>query len=286
MGHSHSTSIFTQSSCSSCLPTMAAPVNPTNHNQYLEPKHGNGIHDHELGQTTTAGSGAGLVGGGGGPIGRQISVTLTPEQFEQLYLQPGGVGGKGDLTKRFGNPTPVAIAGFLVCLTPLSIYLMGFGSSDASSAVSQVGANYILGGVLLIIAGILEFVLGNDPAVGVASAFAEGAASPALNSGTAIYLACWGVLIFIYTLGSLRTNMVFVALFFTLDIAFFLLSAAYFRIAEGRDPTSLLTAGGAFAFVTSICGWYIMLALILGSTGFPFSVPLGDLSGFMSKKTK
>jgi len=286
---------------------MAAPVNPTNHNQYLEPKHGNGIHDHELGQTTTAGSGAGLVGGGGGPIGRQISVTLTPEQFEQLYLQPGGVGGKGDLTKRFGNPTPVAIAGFLVCLTPLSIYLMGFGSSDSSSAVSQVGANYILGGVLLIIAGILEFVLGNtfpsvvfmtfggywiafaignDPAVGVASAFAEGAASPALNSGTAIYLACWGVLIFIYTLGSLRTNMVFVALFFTLDIAFFLLSAAYFRIAEGRDPTSLLTAGGAFAFVTSICGWYIMLALILGSTGFPFSVPLGDLSGFMSKKTK
>lgn len=33
------------------------------------------------------------------------STCLAPEQFEQLYLQPGGVGGKGDLTKRFGNPT-------------------------------------------------------------------------------------------------------------------------------------------------------------------------------------
>lgn len=85
-------------------------------------------------------------------------------------------------------------------------------------------------------------------------------------------------------LGSLRTNMVFVALFFALDIAFFLLAAAYFRISEGRDPTTLLKAGGAFAFITAICGWYIMLALTLGSTGFPVSIPLGDLSGFMSKK--
>jgi hypothetical protein len=30
---------------------------------------------------------------------------IAPEQFEQLYLQPGGVGGKGDLSKRLGNPT-------------------------------------------------------------------------------------------------------------------------------------------------------------------------------------
>lgn len=29
---------------------------------------------------------------------------------------------------------------------------------DAQSATSQVGANYILGGVLLILAGIMEFV--------------------------------------------------------------------------------------------------------------------------------
>lgn len=82
-------------------------------NMYLEPKphqtHSgatghNGVgHDAELGHATTGQSQIPLTGGG--PIGRQISVTLTPEQFEQLYLQPGGVGGKGDLSKRFGNPT-------------------------------------------------------------------------------------------------------------------------------------------------------------------------------------
>ena len=128
-------------------------------NMYLEPKphqtHSgatghNGVgHDAELGHATTGQSQVPLTGGG--PIGRQISVTLTPEQFEQLYLQPGGVGGKGDLSKRFGNPTrtsqltslacavqpdaekalyPTAlgIAGFLLSLTPVSFYLMQFGS--------------------------------------------------------------------------------------------------------------------------------------------------------------
>lgn len=99
----------------------------------VEPKMHNGVSngDHELGNQTT------LTNQGGSPIGRQISVTLSklggpdcydmmagfarhirtelrgllaalaPEQFEQLYLQPGGVGGKGDLSKRFANPTPL-----------------------------------------------------------------------------------------------------------------------------------------------------------------------------------
>lgn len=30
-----------------------------------------------------------FIGTNGGPLGRQISVQLTPEQFERLYLQPG-----------------------------------------------------------------------------------------------------------------------------------------------------------------------------------------------------
>lgn len=89
---------------------------------------------------------------------------------------------------------------------------------------------------------------------------------------------------FYSVLGSLRTNVVFVTLFFVLDIGVFILAAGYFRISEGQDPTSLFTAAGAFFFATCACGWYIMLALTLGSTGFPLAVPLGDLSGFLSKK--
>ena len=85
-------------------------------------------------------------------------------------------------------------------------------------------------------------------------------------------------------LGSLRTNVTFVILFTVLDVAFFLLAAGYFRIGEGGDATKILQAAGVFAFLTTICGWWIMLALVLGSTGMPFTVPLGDLSGFLARK--
>lgn len=36
---------------------------------------------------------------GGASLRRQISVQLTAEQFERLYLQPGGAKAKGDLAK-------------------------------------------------------------------------------------------------------------------------------------------------------------------------------------------
>lgn len=32
-------------------------------------------------------------------------VQLTAEQFERLYLQPGGTAAKGDAAKRYGNPS-------------------------------------------------------------------------------------------------------------------------------------------------------------------------------------
>jgi len=251
-------------------------TNNANPGMHLEPKaahHNGAAHDTELGHATTGHSEQGLLGGG--PLGRQISVSLSPEQFEALYLQPGGVGGKGDLSKRFGNPTPLGIAGFLLSLTPLSIYLMNFGSTTSSSAIGIVGAFYILGGVCMILAGLLEWVLGNtfpfvvfttfggfwvsfavlnDPSVGVLAAYSatgnatEGSANSVFAEGFAVYLICWGVLVFIYLLGSLRTNIVFVLLFTVLDVAFFLLAAGYFRIGEGRDPTALLKAGGVFGF--------------------------------------
>lgn len=61
-------------------------------------------------------------------------ITITPEQFEKLYLQPQGQV-KGDLRKTFGNPTPLALGGFVMGLTPLSCQLMGWrGSGQLGTA--------------------------------------------------------------------------------------------------------------------------------------------------------
>lgn len=244
---------------------------------------------------------------GGAPLGRQISVQLTNEQYERLFLQTGGQGGKGDLAKRFANPTPLGVASFLLCLTPFSCDLMGWGGATSNAGAVTIGAFYFIGGLGLYLAGLLEWVLGNtfpatvfctfggfwlafafllQPTQGIAAAL--GATSVDYNAGLALYLVWWAVLVLIYFIASLRTNAVFVALFFFLEITFDLLIGAYFNISKGNvaNINMILKAAGAFAFLTSACGWYLLLVLILGSTGFPLALPVGDMSTFLNRRPK
>ncbi|KAJ0158021.1 Protein alcS [Colletotrichum tanaceti] len=64
------------------------------------------------------------------------SVSMSPELFEKLYLSPLN-NVKGDLRKTFGNPTPIAIVGFLISLTPLSCDLMGWRGATTSGAAGM-----------------------------------------------------------------------------------------------------------------------------------------------------
>jgi hypothetical protein len=60
-------------------------------------------------------------------------VSLTPEQFEKLYLSPQNKTA-GALRNTFGNPTPIAILGFVVALLPLAIEFMGWRGSAGNTA--------------------------------------------------------------------------------------------------------------------------------------------------------
>ena len=61
------------------------------------------------------------------------SIMMSPEMFEKLYLAPQRQV-RGHLTQTFANPTPLAITGFVVGLTPLSIILMQWRGSGALGA--------------------------------------------------------------------------------------------------------------------------------------------------------
>lgn len=87
------------------------------------------------------------------------SITLTPELFEKMYLNPQN-NVKGDLRSTFGNPTPLALLGFLLSLSPLSCELMGWRGAGGDG-IATVGAYYFIGGFLMSLGGILEFFLGN-----------------------------------------------------------------------------------------------------------------------------
>lgn len=76
---------------------------------------------------------------------------------------------------------------------------------------------------------------------GIASAYsasgdaAEGAATPAYNVAVGFYLIFWELVLFLLLVGSTKTNLVFVFVFFTLDIGVLLLIGAFFKVASGQD---------------------------------------------------
>jgi len=234
------------------------------------------------------------------------SISISPEMFEKLYLSPQNAV-KGDLRKTFGNPTPVALVGFLLSLSPLCCDLMGWRGAGGSGAAST-GAYFFFGGLLMLVGGFLEFILGNTFPFVVFSSFgafwltfaatlqpfynaygayapagepaSAGLAAPAFNASFGFWLLFMGVLCFIYLICSVRTNIVFVVIFASLVVAFGLLTGAYWNIALGNAEFAgkLIVGAGAATFVTSAAGWWIFVAILLASVDFPFSLPVGDLS--------
>lgn len=197
---------------------------------------------------------------------------------------------------------------------------MGWRGAGGNGAAS-VGVYYFFGGLLMLVGGFLEFILGNTFPFVVFSSFgaywlafastltpfyyaygsyapsgdaeAAGLSTVGFTASFGFFLVFMAVLCFIYLICSLRTNIVFVVIFFTLVLTFGLLSGAYWQNAEGigmasSDPTGsaaklalggrLQIAGGACAFVTCMAGWYIFFAIMLAALDFPFQIPVGDLS--------
>jgi len=232
------------------------------------------------------------------------SISISPDLFEKLYLSPQNAV-KGDLRKTFGNPTPVALLGFLLSLSPLSCDLMGWRGAGGNGA-SDTGVYFFMGGLLMILGGVGEFLLGNtfpsvvflsfggfwlsfgatlQPSYNSAGAYAAGnsitgSTSPGFAASFAFFLLFMGLLCLVYLICSLRTNIVFMVIFLTLVLGFELLAAAYWQIAKANTAAAgrIQIVAGGFLFVTSMAGWWIFFAQMLASLDFPFQIPVGDLS--------
>jgi len=84
------------------------------------------------------------------------SISISPELFEKLYLSPQNQV-KGEARKTFGNPTPLALAGFILSLSPLSCELMGWRGTNGPSVGDAGIATYaFFGGLLMVLGGIGE----------------------------------------------------------------------------------------------------------------------------------
>ncbi|KAM3515365.1 hypothetical protein MY11210_000927 [Beauveria gryllotalpidicola] len=239
------------------------------------------------------------------------SVTITNEMFDKLYLNPANrVKGGDDLRQTFANPTPLQspLLGFLVASTPLSCALMGWRGAGGGGAAT-IGTFYFFGGMLQILGAVLEWIMGNTfvyivfgsfgafwlafavtltPFYNAQGAFTANATTAAeraagvasFQSSLAFFHVFMGLVVFMFLICSLRTNVVFFCIFFFLDIALFLLAGAYWKAAAGDMQAfhTLEVATGGFVFLVCIFGWYLLFVQLLRSVDFPLDLPVGDLS--------
>ncbi|KAK5624336.1 hypothetical protein RRF57_000052 [Xylaria bambusicola] len=79
-------------------------------------------------------------------------------RLSKLYLTPK-VPHAGNNVRRFANPTPLGFVGFVISTFTFSMILLGFGGSSGLSPV--VGIFLFTGPVLLFVAMIFEWIMGN-----------------------------------------------------------------------------------------------------------------------------
>jgi len=225
-------------------------------------------------------------------------MTISPELFEKLYLTPK-VPHAGDYNKRFANPTPLGFVGFVISTFTFSMVLMGWGGAEYLYPV--IGIFFFVGPLLLTIACILEWIMGNFfsmmvmglfsvfwlsfgmlnlPTLHLTSAYAAGAADPHYNAVIALYLIVWGFALATFFVFTLKTNTIIALIFFFVTIASWVLAGAYFKVASGDYTTAgqLQKAGGALLFIVAILGWYMTFVIMAAEMRLGINLWVGDLS--------
>ncbi|KAJ3789396.1 GPR1/FUN34/yaaH family-domain-containing protein [Lentinula aff. detonsa] len=242
-------------------------------------------------------------------------VQLTTEQFDRLFLTP-----RTDMSDRssagvqlkFGNPTPLGLIAFLLVQAPTAFIQMGWGGSTAAANAVLIGPYYLLGGLGLVLSGVMEWIIGNtfpsvvaitfggnwlalatiaDPVHGIASTFPNRTSSPEYNKALMFYFAFWTFLTSVYFVTSLRSNLAFAGVFFNISFANGLNAAGYGELGSGNLVVAdalcnPVKAGGAFEFVVVCVAGYLFVALMLDSVDMSFRLPVGNLSGARTNKTK
>lgn len=105
----------------------------------------------------------------------------------------------------------------------------------------------------------------------------------------AFYLIAMGILSFIFLVGSLRVNGVFVIIFTVVTLGFGLGAGAFFSLARANVAlgTKLAIGTGACFFAASALGFYFLLALIIAIMELPVpDLPVFDLSTVIKPKSR
>jgi len=186
----------------------------------------------------------------------------------------------------FGNPTGIALGGFLLANTPATIMLLGWGGAGGGNGdeSAAVGLFFYLGAVLLYFGGFAEWILGNTfsstiyftlggyfgasgatlvPFYNTLAGYGtlgDAKAAGVYHDSYAMFLISMGILMVVFMIGSLRLDVVHVAIFAAFAVCFPCLAAAYFVGGNGRAGAGYTwrVVGAWMSLIGSGLVWYLV----------------------------
>jgi len=96
--------------------------------------------------------------------------------------------------------------------------------------------------------------------------------SSMLKHAIGFYLFAWFIFTFLMFVCTWRTNVAFMFLFFTLDLAFLFLA-----LADTLGSPPMQKTGGVFGLLAAFTAWYCALAAMLTKENSFFILPMGVL---------
>ncbi|EFP75022.1 uncharacterized protein PGTG_01615 [Puccinia graminis f. sp. tritici CRL 75-36-700-3] len=220
-------------------------------------------------------------------------MTLASTHSEIPHHCPGSYNVPTPLRK-FANPGPLGLSSFATTTFLLSLFNVQTRGIHTENLIVSMAFAY--GGIVQVLAGMWEFACGNtfgatafssyggfwisfglilSPSSGILAAYAT--KKDELESALGLYLFSWFIFTTMMLLGSLRTSVALIALFFFLDVTFLLLAIGKLC----ADTQALTKAGGVFGIITAFIAWYIAAAGLLEAENsfirLP-TIPLGDVN--------
>lgn len=186
---------------------------------------------------------------------------------------------------KYANPGPLGLAGFGLTTVVLSAINAGILPHESVPVVVPLAFAY--GGVAQLIAGILEFKVGNTFGMVAFTSYAMfwwwfaflqwsvGAgwlhAPPASAGGTVLLM--WGIFTFLLWIVTFRLSKAVWSIFLLLWITFFLLASGDFGYSIGSLTCGQV--GGYFGLLTGLDAVFVAFIEILNTTANRAVIPVG-----------
>ncbi|THZ31999.1 hypothetical protein D6C91_00623 [Aureobasidium pullulans] len=214
--------------------------------------------------------------------------------FDLQSLTPSMSEIRQGQSRRLANPGPLGFGAFATTLMTISLAQMGF--RNVQNQTVFVANLCFLAGIGQLISAQWEMVRGDTLAYTVLTAFAfyyggygallmpwmgvvdsYGGKTTEYYNAFGLYLCVWSVLNLFFFVASLSTNIANMIVYGGLEVSYMLNCAANFSFADGYSAhgQALTKAAGAFGFIASLAGFYI-LAHEFCQDSLRMRVPLGE----------